>query len=66
MCAVCRRNLLAGESFRYWRARRDRPSGRIVCFLCESEASREGWLRDTSRPNHENAVGLRNTVRRVA
>jgi hypothetical protein len=66
MCAVCRRNLLAGESFRYWRARRDRPSGRVVCFLCEREATREGWLRETSRPNHENAVGLRNSVRRVA
>jgi hypothetical protein len=66
MCAVCRRNLLAGESFRYWRARRDRPSGRVVCFLCERGAAREGWLRDEHRPNHENAVGLRNSVRRVA
>jgi hypothetical protein len=66
MCAVCRRNLLAGESFRYWRARQDRPSGRVVCFLCERGAAREGWLRDEHRPNHENAVGLRNSVRRVA
>jgi hypothetical protein len=66
MCAVCRRNLLAGESFRYWRARRDRPSGRVVCFLCEGEALRGGWLRETTHPSHENAVGLRNTVRRVA
>ena len=66
MCAVCRRNLLAGESYRYWRARRDLPSGRVVCFLCESEAAREGWMRDTRRPSHENAVGLRNSVRRVA
>jgi len=66
MCAVCRRNLLAGESYRYWRARRDLPSGRVVCFLCESEAAREGWMRDQRRPSHENAVGLRNSVRRVA
>jgi hypothetical protein len=66
MCAVCRRNLLAGESFRFWRARQDRPSGRIVCFLCEREAAREGWLRDERRARHENAVGLRNSVRRVA
>jgi hypothetical protein len=66
MCAVCRRNLLAGESYRYWRARRDQPSGRVVCFLCESEAAREGWMRDARRPSHENAVGLRNSVRRVA
>ncbi|HXL43462.1 MAG TPA: hypothetical protein VN960_05325 [Gaiellaceae bacterium] len=66
MCAVCRRNLLAGESYRYWRARRDLPSGRVVCFLCESEAARAGWMRDPRRPSHENAVGLRNSVRRVA
>jgi hypothetical protein len=65
MCAVCRRNLLAGESFRYWRSRQDRPSGRVVCFLCEREAAREGWLRDGRRAS-ENAVGLRNSVRRVA
>jgi hypothetical protein len=66
MCAVCRRNLLAGESFRYWRSRRDQPSGRVVCFLCESAAAREGWMRDVQRASHENAVGLRNSVRRVA
>jgi hypothetical protein len=66
MCAVCRRNLLAGERYRYWRARFDRPSGRVVCFLCEREAAREGWLRDGHCPSHENAVGLRNSVRKVA
>jgi hypothetical protein len=66
MCAVCRRNLLAGESYRYWRARRDLPSGRVVCFLCESEAAREGWMRDPRRPSHENAVALRTAVRTVA
>jgi hypothetical protein len=66
MCTVCRRNLLAGESFRFWRARVDRPTARIVCFLCEREAAREGWFRDGGRAQHENAVGLRNTVRRVA
>ena len=66
MCAVCRRTLLAGESYRYWRARQGLPSGRVVCFLCESEAAREGWMRDPRRPSQENAVGLRNSVRRVA
>ena len=66
MCAVCRRNLLAGESFRFWRARLDRPTARIVCFLCEREAAEEGWLREDRRAQHENAVGLRNSVRRVA
>ena len=66
MCVVCRRNLLAGESYRYWRRRLDRPSGRVVCFLCEREAAREGWLREERRTSHENVVGLRNSVRRVA
>jgi hypothetical protein len=66
MCAVCRRNLLAGESYRYWRARTDQPLGRVVCFLCESEAAREGWMRDPRQVGQENAVGLRNSVRRVA
>jgi hypothetical protein len=66
MCAVCRRNLLAGESYRYWRARHDQPMGRVVCFLCEAEAVREGWVRDSRQAGHENAMGLRNSVRRVA
>jgi hypothetical protein len=66
MCTVCRRNLLAGEAFRFWRARVDGPAPRVVCFLCEREAAQEGWLRDGRRPRHENAVGLRNSVRRVA
>jgi len=66
MCAVCRRNLLAGERFRHWRPREDRPTGRVVCFLCEREAARDGWLRDDQDVSQENAVGLRNSVRRVA
>lgn len=66
MCAVCRRHLLAGESFRYWQVRQRGPGGRVVCLLCEREATREGWLRSSSLLRQENAVGLRNTVRRVA
>jgi hypothetical protein len=66
MCAVCRRNLLAGESFRYWRARIEAPGGRVVCLLCEREAAREGWEKSTDPLRQENAVGLRNSVRRVA
>ena len=66
MCAVCRRHLLAGESFRYWQVRHAGPGGRIVCLLCEHDAVREGWQRSTVPLSHENAVGLRNTVRRVA
>jgi hypothetical protein len=67
MCAVCRRNLLAGESFRYWQVRRhEGPGGRIVCLLCERDAAREGWQRSGDPLRHENATGLRGSVRRVA
>jgi len=66
MCAVCRRNLLAGESFRTWQVRHDHSAGRIVCLLCEREAAQEGWQRSSDPLRHENAVGLRGSVRRVA
>jgi hypothetical protein len=66
MCALCRRNLLAGERFRYWRARASSPGARIVCGLCERRAERDGWLRLARPPRHENAVGLRGTVRPLA
>jgi hypothetical protein len=39
---------------------------RIVCGLCEREAARDGWSRTEREPGHENAVGLRGTVRLVA
>jgi len=58
--------LLAGESFRTWQVRHERTAGRIVCLLCEHEATREGWLRSGDPLRHENAVGLRGSVRRVA
>lgn len=67
LCALCRRNLLAGEHFRYWRHADARPVARIVCSLCEPEARRDGWLRAAERESErENAVGLRGTVRLVA
>lgn len=66
MCAVCRRNLLAGERFRYWQAGEDRMPVRVVCNLCEGKAARGGWLCSARQPAYENAVGLRNSVRRVA
>jgi hypothetical protein len=67
LCALCRRNLLAGEQFRYWRSADARPVARIVCNLCEPEARRDGWLRALERDaERENAVGLRGTVRLVA
>jgi hypothetical protein len=66
LCTLCRRNLLAGERFRYWRSAERRPVARIVCGLCEQEAVRDGWKRAEREPGHENAVGLRGTVRLVA
>lgn len=66
LCALCRRNLLAGERFRYWRSEERRPVARIVCGLCEPEAARDGWKPAEREPGQENAVGLRGTVRLVA
>jgi hypothetical protein len=67
LCALCRRNLLAGERFRYWRNGQTREVARVVCSLCEPEARRDGWLHAPERdPERENAVGLRGTVRLVA
>jgi hypothetical protein len=67
LCALCRRNLLAGERFRYWRDAEPRHVVRVVCNLCEPEARRGGWLRAAERESErENAVGLRGTVRLVA
>jgi hypothetical protein len=65
VCGLCRRNLLAGERFRYWRSVDERHVARIVCHLCEPDANRAGWER-TERQQRENAVGLRGTVRLVA
>jgi hypothetical protein len=64
LCALCRRNLLAGERYRYWRAE-ERQAERAVCQLCELAADRDGWSR-TGRQERVNAVGLRGTVRLVA
>jgi hypothetical protein len=65
LCALCRRNLLPGERFRYWRTAEQRGVERVVCSVCEPSAARGGWER-TSRQDRENAVGLRGTVRLVA
>ncbi len=65
LCVLCRRNLLAGEHFRYWRSAEERQVPRVVCHLCEPAATQDGWSR-TERHERENAVGLRGTVRLVA
>jgi hypothetical protein len=63
MCHLCRRNLLAGERFRRWRAsRRDRT----VCVVCEPAAREAGWLRLVDHFERVTANGLSGTVRRVA
>jgi hypothetical protein len=66
MCALCRRNLLAGERFRHWEPQGERNGERAVCSLCEPEATREGWLRSERAPQREGADGLHWTVRLVA
>jgi len=41
-CAVCRRNLLVGESARTYQDQRNR-SVLTVCPLCIAKADRAGW-----------------------
>lgn len=66
MCALCRRNLLVGERYRHWEPGAERPGERPVCNLCESEATRVGWVRAALPPQREGAAGLRSSVRLVA
>jgi hypothetical protein len=66
MCTLCRRNLLAGERFRFWQGGAAQRAARPVCNLCEPTAKREGWLRDVTQHARENANGLRSSVRLVA
>jgi hypothetical protein len=63
MCQLCRRNLLAGERHRSWRAGRREQT---VCAVCEPAARAAGWLRVVDTFESVNATGLRGTVRRVA
>lgn len=65
MCVLCRRNLLAGESYRHWESV-GRSGTRVVCGLCEPDAARAGWARLSPAPEREPADGLRWTVRLVA
>ena len=65
LCALCRRNLLAGERFRYWENAEERHVARVVCHLCEPTATRDGGAR-TDIHERENAVVLCGTVRLFA
>ncbi|MGH2996645.1 MAG: hypothetical protein ACRDON_02620 [Gaiellaceae bacterium] len=66
LCTLCRRNLLAGERYRYWENVDQGSTARVVCGLCEGGAARDGWRRAEREPERENAVGLRPVVRLVA
>ena len=66
MCTVCRRNLLAGERYRFWRTPAGSRLEQAVCGPCEREAAAAGWVREARPPARENAIGLRGTVRLVA
>jgi hypothetical protein len=65
MCVRCRRNLLAGESYRHWESA-GRSGARVVCGLCERDAALAGWARLSPVREREPADGLRWTVRLVA
>jgi hypothetical protein len=66
MCGRCRRTLLTGERFRFWRVPAEHRETVPVCALCEPEAARCGWTQAARDAARENAVGLRGTVRLVA
>jgi hypothetical protein len=80
MCALCRRNLLAGERYRLWQGDPDRqrarddgapaPLGasppRPVCGLCEPDAGQAGLVRAVERVRQEPPAGASGTVRLVA
>jgi hypothetical protein len=66
MCTVCRRNLLSGEQYRFWRAPRESRAEQPVCGPCERRVAAAGWARAARPPGRENAIGLRGAVRLVA
>jgi hypothetical protein len=67
MCALCRRNLLAGERFRLWRSPNPaKPAARTVCALCEPGAGRDGWVRAAERVELERPAGPSGSVKLVA
>jgi hypothetical protein len=44
ICMLCRRSLLDGEHYRFWRAPR-RDGELPVCLLCEDAAITAAWVR---------------------
>ena len=67
LCALCRRNLLAGERFRYWQSVEERQVARVVCHLCEPTATRDGWARtERARARERRRAARDRSARRLA
>ena len=64
ICMRCRRFLLDGEHYRFWRAPR-RQGEMPVCLLCEDEAADAAWVR-LDRPAERASLAPGWHVRKVA
>lgn len=49
-CEICRRRLLAGETFTFMDDPHRRRHRRPVCALCERPAMERGWVRTIELP----------------
>ncbi len=49
-CEICRRRLLAGETFDFLDHPAHRKHRRPVCALCERQARQRGWTRTIELP----------------
>lgn len=50
MCEICRRRLLAGETFTFYDDPVHRKHRRPVCALCQRQARERGWTRTVELP----------------
>ena len=64
-CALCRRSMLLGEAFDYWRAD-GAGSEEPVCRLCTEDAERRGWARLDRPPDRRTTLGGTWHARKVA
>jgi hypothetical protein len=49
-CEICRRRLLAGETFAFLDHVAERKHRRPVCTLCQRQARERGWTRTVELP----------------
>ena len=49
-CEICRRRLLAGETFDFLDHPAHRKHRRPVCALCQRQARQRGWTRTVELP----------------